>query len=54
MSVHCRFCNAPPNKDWNGELSAEGIVAELIFGETGIAWIGISRHCHAPHTVSFL
>jgi hypothetical protein len=44
----------PPNKDRNGELSAEGIAAELMSGETRIAWIGISRHCHAPHTVSFL
>ena len=44
----------PPNKDRNGELSAEGIAAELMFGETRIVWIGISRQCHAPHTVSFL
>ncbi|CAN6252358.1 unnamed protein product [Urochloa humidicola] len=41
----------PPNKDRKGELSAEGIAAELMFGETGIARIRISRHCHAPHTV---
>ena len=42
----------PPNKDTNGELSAEGIAAELMSGETRIAWIGISRQCHvrAPYS----
>lgn len=37
-----------------GELSAQGIAAELMFGETRMAWTVISRHRHALHTVTFL